>query len=134
MRGYLPSCTPTSEKLRVEMMARAKGETMKAIGWMAILLLLSMSALGDDRETYNRRAAETDLAAFRLLDLNRDGVLTPEEVQPDLNFGPRFNDMDIDRNGVVTHAELRRYLEQTYGVVVTAGNQLAIKLSPPDAR
>ena len=107
---------------------------MKSTGWTAIVLLFSMSVLADDRETYNRRAAEADLAAFRVLDLNRDGVLTRDEVLADLNFGPRFNDMDIDRNGVVTLEELRRYLEQTYGVVVTAGNQLVIKLSPPGAR
>jgi Ca2+-binding EF-hand superfamily protein len=107
---------------------------MKSIGWVAIVLLCSMSVLADDREAYNRRAAETDLAAFRLLDLNRDGVLTQDEVLADLNFGPRFNDMDIDRNGVVTLEELRRYIEQTYDVVVTAGNQLVIKLRPPGTR
>ena len=107
---------------------------MKSIGWMTIVLLFSMSVLADDRETYSRRAAETDLATFRLLDLNRDGVLTPEEVQPDLNFGPRFNDIDINRDGVITREELRRYIERTYGVVVTETNQLVIQLSPPDAR
>ena len=107
---------------------------MRSIGWMAIVLLFSMSVLADDRETYSRRAAEADLAAFRLLDLNRDGVLTRDEVLADLNFGPRFSDMDIDRNGVVTLEELRRYIEQTYDVVVTASNQLVIKLSPPGGR
>lgn len=107
---------------------------MKSTGWMAIVLLLSTSVLADDRETYSRRAAEADLAAFRVLDLNRDGVLTRDEVLADLNFGPRFNDIDINRDGVITPEELRRYLEQAYGVVVTAGNQLVIKLSPPGAR
>lgn len=106
---------------------------MKAITWLVLVLAMS-AAVADDRETYNRRAAEADLAAFRVLDLNRDGVLTFEEVRPDLNFGPRFNDMDIDRNGVVTREELRRYLDQTYGVVVTETNQLVMQLSPPSAR
>jgi hypothetical protein len=115
-------------------MTRAKGETMKSIGWLALVLFFSMSALADDRETYNRRAAEADLAAFRVYDLNRDGLLTREEVLADLNFGPRFNDIDIDRDGVITMAELRRYLEQTYGVVVTANNQLVMPLSPPSGR
>jgi hypothetical protein len=107
---------------------------MKSITWLAIALILAASpAAADDRETYNRRAAETDLAAFRTLDLNRDGVLTPEEVRADLNFGPRFNDIDIDRNVVITPEELRSYIERTYGVVVTGTNQLVMQLSPPSA-
>src|SRR5262245_49136833 len=98
------------------------------------LVLAAASAMAQDRDAYNRRAAEADLAAFRQLDLDRDGVLTREEVLADLNFGPRFNDIDIDRDGVVTLAELRRYLEQEYGVVVTANNQLVMPLSPPGGR
>ena len=90
---------------------------MKLGIWLAAALAAMMStAVADDRESYNRRAAEADLASFRALDLNRDGVLTPEEVRGDLGFGPRFNDIDINRDGVVTPAELRRYIEQTYGV------------------
>lgn len=108
---------------------------MKAIVWLATAMILATTAaMADDRETYNRRAAETDLAAFRALDLNRDGVLTQDEVLPDLNFGPRFNDMDTDRNGVVTREELRRYLERVYGVIVTENNQLVIQLAPPSGR
>jgi uncharacterized protein YbjT (DUF2867 family) len=116
-------------------MTRAKGETMKSTGWLAMVLLSAVSAVvADDREAYNRRAAETDLAAFRTLELNRDGVLTFEEVRADINFAPRFNDMDVDRNGVVTPEELRRYIEQAYGVVVTGTNQLVMQLSPPSGR
>ena len=100
-----------------------------------ILLAAAMAAaiftaVADDRETYNRRAAETDLAAFRTLDLNRDGVLALDEVLHDLNFAPRFHDMDIDRDGLVTMAELRRYIERSYGVVVTQTDQLVMPLSP----
>jgi EF hand domain-containing protein len=122
--------------------ARAKGETMKSTGWLAIVLLFSMSAaMADDRETYNRRAAEADMAAFRLLDLNRDGVLTRGEVLADLNFAPRFNDIDIDRDGVITPEEMRRYIEQAYGVTIHAGPKPAagdeivrVPLSPASGR
>lgn len=90
---------------------------MKMRSWLAVALVATLSAAAaDDREAYNRRAAESDMAAFRALDLNRDGVLTHDEVRGDLNFGPRFNDIDIDRDGMVTPAEMRRYIEQTYGV------------------
>lgn len=115
---------------------------MKAKTWLAIVLAMTMyAAAADDRDDYNRRAAEADMAAFRLLDLNRDGVLTLDETRADLNFGPRFNDIDIDRNGVITPEELRRYIEQTYGVTVHTGRTLAagdeivrVPLSPASAR
>jgi Ca2+-binding EF-hand superfamily protein len=102
---------------------------------MIVVLVLATSAtIADDRETYNRRAAETDLAAFSLLDLNRDGVLTLDEVRADLNFGPRFNDIDTDRNGAITREELRSYIGRAYGIVVTESNQLVMQLDPPSAR
>lgn len=77
-------------------------------------------AAADDRSEYNRRAANSDLAAFRQLDLNRDGRLTADEARADVNLFPRFSDIDINRDGVITTEEMRRYLEQTYGVQ-TAG-------------
>lgn len=109
---------------------------MKEISWIALTLVAAMIpvAAANDREDFNRRAAETDLAAFRSLDLNRDGVLTRDEVMADLNFGPRFNDIDIDRDGVATVTELRRYIEATYGVAITETNQLVIRLDPPSGR
>jgi hypothetical protein len=103
--------------------------------WPAIVLVAASAvAMADDRETYSRRAAETDLAALQQLDLNRDGVLAQDEVLADINFGPRFNDMDINRDGIVTPEELRRYIERTYGVLVTEGNQLVMQLPPPNGR
>jgi len=85
--------------------------------WLGIALVAAtFAASADDREAYNRRAANADMAAFRALDLNGDGLLTPDEVRGDLNFGPRFNDVDINRDGIITPEEMRRYIEQTYGV------------------
>lgn len=80
------------------------------------MLVAALGAAADDREAYNRRAAEADMAAFRALDLDRDGVLTPEEVRGAVDFAPRFNDIDINRDGFVTLEEMRRYIERTYGI------------------
>lgn len=85
-----------------------------------VLAAAAAAAVADDRAEYNRRAANADVAAFRQLDLNRDGRLTEAEARADLNFYPRFRDIDINRDGVITPEELRRYIEQAYGIQ-TAG-------------
>lgn len=95
---------------------------MKNRLWIAVLIgVTALAAVADERQAYNRRRAEADWAAFKALDLNRDGRLTREEVRGDLDFGPRFNDIDINRDGYITPEELRRYIELTYGVRQAAG-------------
>jgi hypothetical protein len=83
-----------------------------------ILVLLAAWAIGaaaDDKSEYDRRAAAHHLSLFQSLDRNADGAVTRLEAQGDINFLPRFDDMEIDMDGVVTTTELRRYLEQRYG-------------------
>lgn len=75
----------------------------------------AMGAGADDKSEYNRRAAARDLALFQSLDRNADGAVTRLEAQGDVNFLPRFDDMEVDMDGIVTTAELQRYLEQRYG-------------------
>ena len=88
---------------------------MKVHVAIALLMLHAGMAMADDRTDYNRRAAETDQAAYRQLDQNGDGRLTPDEVRHDVDFSPRFDDIDINRDGVITPDEMRRYLERRYG-------------------
>lgn len=85
-------------------------------GALLLLLASTMGAGADERVDYNRRAAARDLTLFHELDRNRDGAVTRLEARGDLNFLPRFNDMEVDMDGVVTEAELHRYLEIQYGV------------------
>ena len=88
----------------------------------AALLLLSTVAVvvrADDRTEYNARAAARDLRLFKSLDLNADGVLTLAEAKGDLDLGPRFDDIDLNRDGRITGEELKRYIEQRYGVTST---------------
>lgn len=87
-------------------------------GALVLLLACAMSASADDRDDYNRRAAARDLSLFHSLDRNGDGAVSRLEAQGDINFLPRFNDMEVDMDGIVTTAELNRYLEQRYQVRV----------------
>jgi hypothetical protein len=77
----------------------------------------------DDKADYNRRAATRLMELFQSLDRNSDRAVSREETQGDLNFGPRFDDMDVNRDGFVTLAELQLYVEQQHGVRLEVGQR-----------
>ena len=94
-------------------------------GALAMLLVLATSAAADDKSDYDRRAAARDAALFHSLDRNADGAVTRLEARSDINFLPRFDDMEVDMDGVVTRSELLRYIDQHYGIPppAPAGNR-----------
>lgn len=98
---------------------------MNRIRMCAMLAALVVSATAmaqtDPRAEFSRRAAARDAELFGQLDRNADQKLTRDEVRGDLNLGPRFDDVDINRDGIVTPEELQRYVAQRYGVELTAG-------------
>ena len=84
------------------------------VGALVLLAACAMGAAADDKGEYNRRAAARDFALFQSLDRNTDGAVTRLEAEGDINFLPRFSDMEVDMDGVVTTVEMQRYLEQQY--------------------
>jgi len=93
---------------------------VKTTLFAAAALLLAQSAdvlADDDKKTYNRRAAQTDMSLFRELDRSGNGFLIKEDTRGDLRLGPRFDDIDTNRDGIVTPQEMRIYIEQTYGAL-----------------
>jgi hypothetical protein len=89
-----------------------------------VLAAAGISTAGaDDKADYNRRAATRLMELFQSLDRNADRMVSRDEVQGDLNFGPRFEDMDVNRDGFVTLAELQQYIEQQHGVRVELGQR-----------
>jgi hypothetical protein len=90
---------------------------------MAVTVLTSIllggtvnAADADLQAQYERRAAERYVALFGSLDLDRDASVSRAEAKGDLNFGPRFDDMDINRDGFVTAAELQRFIALEYAI------------------
>jgi len=87
----------------------------------ATLLLPAASLAADDARTaYYQRNANADLARFRELDVDKNNALTRQEVRGDVDLTPRFDDIDVNRDGVVTLDELLAYAERQYGVKLTA--------------
>ena len=107
----------------------ATEKTMKRMiqaGALALLLLgCAMGAGADERNDYYERRAADDVRLFVSLDRDTDGTVTLLEAQSDIDFLPRFDDMEVDMDGVVTRAELERYIGQRYGVAspASAGSQ-----------
>lgn len=82
--------------------------------------LAAASAWATDRAEYNRRVAERYVALFQTLDRDASGFVSRTEASGDLQFMPRFDDMDIDRDEKVTLQELARFVERETGVSVQA--------------
>jgi Ca2+-binding EF-hand superfamily protein len=78
--------------------------------------LCATASFATDADDYLRRAAQRDLAMFDALDRDHDGHLTVEEVRGNIDLEARFNDLDINRDGVITRGELTRYIALQYGV------------------
>jgi hypothetical protein len=77
------------------------------------------TSFASDAEDYLRRAAQRDVAMFDGLDRDKNGRLTIEEVRGNIDLEARFNDIDINRDGVITREELTRYIAFRYGVAST---------------
>ena len=91
--------------------------------FLAALAACATGAAADDKSDYSRRAAESSVALFKSLDRDANASVTREEARGDLNFAPYFDDMDINRDGIVTTEELQRYIELRYGVRVSAAGR-----------
>jgi hypothetical protein len=55
------------------------------------------------------------LEMFSAQDVDRSDGVTREEAQGNIEFVTVFNDMDINRDGLVTRAELVRHLSLQFG-------------------
>lgn len=75
----------------------------------AVLLLAAAPALAQDASAYYERRAQDDLATFTTIDRDGSGRVSREAAAGFVGFAARFNDMDANRDGYVTRAELQAY-------------------------
>jgi len=106
------TCKP---RARVRLVARPVSVTSFAV--VAACAMWAGASIATDADDYRRQAAQRDVAMFDVLDRNKDGRLTIEEVGGDIDWEARFNDLDINRDGVITREELTRYIALRYGIV-----------------
>ncbi len=100
------------------------------------IAIASAPASAQGNAEYDRRVAGDLAQLFASLDRNADRAVTRVEAAGDVNFLPLFPDIDINRDGVVTSEELARYLALTYGVTlesVSAPPAVASTASKPPA-
>ena len=68
-----------------------------------------------DKAAYERSSITRYLEMFSAQDVDRSDQVTREQVLGNVEFIAVFDDMDINRDGIVTKAELDRYLGQRFG-------------------
>ncbi len=94
--------------------------TIFSVAALLLVHCVNVWANGDEAR-YNQRAAQTDMSLFRELDRAGNGLLAKEDTRSDLRLGPRFDDIDTNRDGIVTLQEMRTYIEKRYGVLPAPG-------------
>jgi hypothetical protein len=88
----------------------------------AVLSVACVNTWADgDEAKYNQRAAQTDMSLFREMDRAGEGRLTKDDVRGDMRLGTRFDDIDTNRDEIVTLQEMHAYIEKTYGVLPAPG-------------
>lgn len=80
---------------------------MKTITLIAAALVAG-TALAQAPPEYLKRVADNYRAAFKTYE--RDGVVTRQQVRGDLLLEVHFDDIDINRDGIITREELERFL------------------------
>jgi hypothetical protein len=93
---------------------------MRRISAVIVLLGLVFASTGagvhaQDKAAYEERSIARLTDLFEWLDMNEDRAVSLEEAQGNIEFSALFDDIDINREGVVTNAELDRFLMQQFG-------------------
>ena len=70
---------------------------------------------GGDKAAYDQASITRYREMFSAQDFDRSGQVTREQARGNVEFTAIFDDIDINRDGIVTGAELDRYLAIRFG-------------------
>jgi hypothetical protein len=83
---------------------------------LTIAMTVTMQGvLANDQLTYETRVGSDLAVHFTSLDRDHDAQVSREEAAGDVYFMAVFNDIDANRDGVVTRNELSAYLNLRFG-------------------
>lgn len=72
------------------------------------------NAFAQDKAAYEQRSIARFEQQFASLDRDRNGEVSRTEAEGNIDFTAAFDDIDINRDGVVTKEELDRFLSLRY--------------------
>ena len=85
---------------------------------VVLAALIVGNAPAQDKASYEQRTIARYVELLAWLDQDRNGDVSRTEAAGSIDFAPVFDDIDINRDGIVTKAELDRFLASRYGYAV----------------
>ncbi len=128
IRGSFPASDPASSSepgsivnQRYAALAAVRPSTSVAVAALvAMTVALALpggNAFAQERAAYEQRSVARFEQQFTALDHGRNAEVSRTEADGNVDFTAAFDDIDINRDGVVTKEELDRYLALRYGVI-----------------
>jgi len=77
-------------------------------------IAFSTLASATDREAYHKRSAERFVAMFLAADVNRSDAISRADAGSSIELVARFDDLDINRDGIITREELARFIDANF--------------------
>ena len=128
IRGSFPASDPASSSVPgsianqryAEAAAGRSRPSVLAIGasliaMTAALALPTGNVLAQDKAAYDERSVARFEQQFASLDVDRNAEVSRIEANGNVDFIAAFEDIDINRDGVVSQAELDRFLASRFG-------------------
>ena len=87
----------------------------QVLGCIALVVAgFNANVVAADRQEYNKRSAERYISISRMNDADADNVVSRHEARTTIELAARFDDIDINRDGDITWAELTRYIDANF--------------------
>jgi hypothetical protein len=78
------------------------------------VIAFSTMAVATGRDVYNQRSADRFVAMFLAADVDRDDTISRADAGSSIELAARFDDVDINRDGIITREELTRFIDASF--------------------